>query len=107
MPRTEMPGTEFGTEKPGTEKAGTEMLGTEEPGTKKPGTEWPGFQAVGMHCKLAVFAPCRRKSFDHRLATGAGFEISAVGLEDSPLDSVKVDLRPALLHLCNRELLEL
>src|SRR6202011_3615 len=59
------------------------------------------------YCKLPVLASRRNESLDHRLATRARIQISAVRLKDSPLNSIKVNLRPALPHLGHRKFLKL
>ena len=54
-----------------------------------------------------VLASRGDKSLHDRLATRAGIQISALRLEDSPLDSFEVNLGPAFLHLRRREFVKL
>src|SRR5579862_1603331 len=47
------------------------------------------------------------KCFDYRCTTGPRIEISALRFEDSPLDALEIDLRPAFPHRSCAEFLKL
>src|SRR5258708_40167931 len=53
---------------------------------------------------LPIHTAFGHECVDHGLATGAGIEVSALRLEDSPVNIREVDLRPPLFHLRRRQL---
>src|SRR5271166_2234433 len=47
---------------------------------------------------LSIFASCFDERVNHGSAAGAGIEVSAFGLEDTPFNALEVDLRPSFSH---------
>ena len=60
----------------------------------------------GKHFELGGICCRGQEGFDHGLTTGAGVEVSALGLEDAPFDAFEIHLRPALFHLRGGEFLK-
>jgi len=65
------------------------------------------FEALRCDRELPVFSPFGDKCIYHRLATGAGIEVSALRFVNSPVDAGEVDLWPAFSHLGWGEFLKL
>src|SRR5690349_833190 len=65
-----------------------------------------GFDWTRSRLRLPVLAAALEKIVEHRFASATRGQISAIRLVNGPRDAIEVNLRPALLAIDSRKLLE-